>query len=648
MSNLPRIGRIAGLAGLVLFNITAGGEDTLARWEALFGPADISRVSGNGALTAGVNSYGRVTSCRWPSPGYYDQLAYRTISRSLPELGVPPWHGLQWAVRLGNAVYWLRGGDERDPTQAYADEGSTVIETRCCLRPGIYAVQSLFVHAQKDLLVAHVAVSGAAERPRIYWFENLTPCTRLIPELPLGDWAFDALNDFAVFANSEQHILYHFRPEAPGSADWERARALADRIAPANEWQVFGDGVWIGCATAEPWLGFQCATDESPQAAYGQIASGTLEGRKCAVGACHSAIELALTHPQSAWEATVFLGFGRNREEVDTLITYARERDYAGLREETEAYWTKWLAKQGLPAGAPLGAVRRRAALTLAQAMDRNSGAVVRAPITQPPLAVDCPGPGAWITLALDLLGDHERAERHLRFYLEALRGESRRGLPRGSLAAAYYANRREAAPHPVLDVEAVAWMLSSVWRHSRFLDHGSGLTYLASVWKPVSDAADFLAGWADSGGGPPLPSFDASALRDRQSSAQLLHTFMGLAAAMNIAAALGESSNESWNTRRRELEEQIRAHFAHDPKPLPLELTTPYWLKEVVPENREVNWDIWDATVEISGEPRPMRDVPFPTTAILAETASPDSFPDAFRAALQLIAAAESIYSGE
>jgi len=648
MPDRQRIGRIAGLAGLVVFTITAGGEDTLARWEALFGPADVSRVSGNGALTAGVNSYGRVTSCRWPSPGYYDQLTYRTISRSLPELGVPPWHGLEWAVRLDNSVYWLRGRDVQDSNQAYAGEGSTVIETICCLRPGVYAVQSLFVHAQKDLLVAHVAVSGTAERPRIYWFENLTPCTRLLPELPLGDWAFDALNDFAVFTDSEQHIVYHFRPEGSGSADWEQARALADRAAPANEWQVFGDGVWIGCATAEPWLGFQCATDESPEAADGQIAGGTLAGRKCAVGACHSAIELAVTFPESAWEATVFLGFGRNREEVDALITYARERDYAGLRKETDSYWTEWLTKRGLSAGIPLGTVRRRSALTLAQATDRNSGAVVRAPITQPPLAVDCPRLGAWITLALDLAGDHDGAEKHLRFYLDALRGEGHGGLPRGSLAAAYYANRMEATPHPVLDVEAVAWMLSSVWRHSRFLEQGSGLTYLASVWKPVSAAADFLAGWADSRGGPPLPSFDAGVLRDRQSSAQLLHAFMGLAAAMNIAAALGESRHEDWNTRRRELEEQIRAHFAHDPTPLSLDLTTPYWLKEVVPENLEVNWDIWDATLEISGEPRPMRDVSFPTKAILEETAPSDSFPDAFRAALQLIAAAESIYSGE
>lgn len=637
---------LVGLAGLALFGFAASGEDTLDRWEAIFGPPDVSRISGNGGLTVGVNSQGRITSCRWPSPGYHDQLTYRTISRSLPELGVPPWHGLQWAVRLDNSVIWLH--DTQDPIQAYAGDGSTVIESRCCLRPGIYALQSLFVHPDKDLLVTRLEIADIAESPHAYWFANLTPCTRLIPELPLRDWAFDALNDFAVIADQERHIVYHFRPERIGSSDWARARDLADRNAPIQEWTAFGDGVWIGWAPEATWQGIQCATDESPEAADAQIARGKLDGRQCAVGACHSVIEPVTMRSGNAWETTLFLAFGRNQEQVTSLITYAREKGYTKLRDETETYWAAWLAKRGLSPRTPLCAVRSRALLTLAQATDRITGAVVYAPITQPPLAVDCPRLGAWITLALDLSGDHDAAERHLRFYLNALRGENRRPKPRGSLAAAYFTDGSEAVPHPILDAEAVAWMLSSVWRHSRSLEPGSGLTYLASVWKPVSIAADFLAEWTDSGGGPPFPSFDPAVLRDRRSSVQLLHSFMGLASAMNIAAALGENQIDDWSRRCRELEEQIRAHFAHDPKPLPLDLTTPYWLKEIVPVNREVNWDIWDATIEAEGESRPMRYVPFPASAILAQASDTDSFPDTYRAALRLIAAAVSIYSGE
>ena len=91
-------------------------------------PPDVSAISGNGALTAGVNPFGRVSLCRWPSPSYFNQVSYSTISSNLPMKGVRPQDGLQWGFRSADKTMWLREAPW-NATQHYAGDASTVIET---------------------------------------------------------------------------------------------------------------------------------------------------------------------------------------------------------------------------------------------------------------------------------------------------------------------------------------------------------------------------------------------------------------------------------------------------------------------------------------------------------------------------------------
>ena len=82
----------------------ASGFDAL---EDLYGPGDLAMASGFGGLTVGVNGRGTVSLCRWPSPGYHDQVGYRTTSREEPALGVREDHGLIWGIELDGALRWL-------------------------------------------------------------------------------------------------------------------------------------------------------------------------------------------------------------------------------------------------------------------------------------------------------------------------------------------------------------------------------------------------------------------------------------------------------------------------------------------------------------------------------------------------------------
>lgn len=645
------------LAAVLFWHLAAGASAGENWWEAQFGPADVTAISGNGGLTVGVNRYGRLTSCRWPSPGYYDQLHYLTRSRTLPELGVGPEHGAMWALRVAGQAYWLVGPPWQVEHQGYRSDASTVIETNAVLpQLGVKTLQTLFVHPEQDLIVARITVLGTPGPSAVYWFQNFSPCARLIPELPIADWALDALNDFAVFAAPGGERLYHFRPEHTGQEDWERAEALANKASAEGglppEWDVFDTGVWIGAATPNRVRAHQCGNDQGPNSARAAIETGRFAGSSSAVGQCHAAYDLipedrargSARAGDRALITTVYIAFGQNRQRVDDILDYAGERGFDCLQRETEAYWRRWLEPAGLTLEeSALESTRRRALLTIAQATDRQTGVVVRAPITQPPMALAFARYGAWITLALDMAGYPSLAERNTRFYAEVLRREGRPGMPRGSLPAACYANHVPALPHVILDVDATAWMLGSLWRHAAFLDRKARRDYLESVWDTVDVAADFLIQWKHGVKGEPLHSFERNRLRDTRSVSSQLLILMGLESALEMAAVLQKPAPEAWAVRRRELDTLVRFHLLNDPAPWLLEPETACWLRDVAPQDHPM----WRATVKVEGGQIALRNVAFPAGAFLDEPARRPSYPDAAHAAMQFIAATLRLYGG-
>ncbi len=655
---------LCGLAASAL--ATVGDYNGL---EQLFGPADISAATGNGALTVCANPHGRISVCRWPSPSYHDQVAYRTRSEELPALGVAPWHGLMWGVRISGETRWLTG-PPWTATQRYRHPAATIIETLSQWPNSDLAVtQTVFVHPVHDLLVAQVRVRGAGQAPELYWYANFAPCTRLIPELPVADWALDAYNDFAVFAEGAPTTIYHFRPHRPGADAWAKAERQAADGTLGQKAGDFGDGVWIGYTSPEPIVGFQCGNQDTPTSAFRQAGEGCLRSESAAVGQCNGVLALVPQQDGDEYRATVYVAFGANRAEVDAALNYAQRSGYANLARRHEVYWGWRVGLAALPAtdDQELLVLCTRCLVTLQQAMDRTTGAMVRCPGTQPPLALDWARHGFWMTLALDMAGYRDLAEKHTLFYCETVRTEGSRGKPLGSLPAASYANHIEAMPHVILESDAAAWMLATFWRHALFLEAEERTAYLAQVWDAAERAAAFLAGWGDGRTGAPLHSFHPGQCRDARSLRLLLATFMGVDSALRIADALGREAPPQWRERKRDLNVLVLIHCVDDNGRWKLDQPIPFGLGEIAAtmmpdsEDIEAGWlvaleslegyraarALCDIALAWRGKPDKLAQLQPLLKPVLAnalkrghENGSSPVFPDAATAALAYIAA--------
>lgn len=371
--------------------------------------------------------------------------------------------------------------------------------------------------------------------------------------------------------------------------DWEHASRLTKRGGMTSEWANFDNGVWIGYTTPDTVTAFQCGESEAPSSAYTQACAGRLAGNDSALGQTNSALQF---QPTSDGNATVYVAFGERQSDVSALLDYAHDRGFGSLRHETETYWREWLARATLPntQDSELLDLCRQSLMAMAMAMDRYSGAMIRAPFTQPPLALDWPRHGAWMTYAWDMAGFHDLAEKHALFYVDCFRKTSQRGKPLGSLPAALFADRTEALPHLVLDLQAVAWTLWSFCRHAEFLDPESQEAFLSKVWPGFDLGAEFLVAWKDDRSGLPLHAFDPTVWRDAQTPNDLLCAYMGMDCAVAIAKRL-RYDRPNWEQRSRELESLARYHCFDAAGQWRIENPIRFWATAVVPLD-DPRWD--------------------------------------------------------
>ena len=536
------------------------GADAPDLAETLFGPADCTAVTGNGGLTVGVNAYGRVTTCRWPSPGHHDQLGTPPPPGDESEGPNGLSGGVMWGFRVDGTTHWL-AAPPFTTTQAYEHSGSLVINTTAKLPESAGQVtQTTFVHPERDILAMRLTLEGFSTPPEVYWYGDFSPCTRLVQQLPVADWAFDGLNDFAVFTDPIAKRTHHFRPALPGLYEWEFAKELTQVNAKTKAWARLGDGVWISFATADGAGTVHCGSEKGPDSLLAQANAGSLRGAGSAVGQCASL--LAVTPGPSSdgtVQVTVFAAFAGSKIDADMALAQAHKSGFDQLRQETEEYWWNWLKSVTLP---PVTADfldrGRRCLLHLAVATDRQTGGIARAPISRPPLALDWPCYGAWITHALDSAGLRDEASRHSAFYLDAVRTEAVAPSPLGSLPWACYTDGMEAAPATLVDTEGTAAVLWSIWNHSRLLPPEQQTAYLAECWDRLDLMGSFLAGRVDSRTGEPLHSFTAHRMRDSRSDELLVSLYTGLDRAVRIARLLGHA-RPHWETRLQQLGPLLR-----------------------------------------------------------------------------------------
>lgn len=536
------------VAAMVYVSAFSNPTFAQSRSERIFGPTDLAAITGNGRLTIGVNRSGRVTSCRWPSPGYYEQIAYATQSRSEPLLGVEPWHGASWALQFGDHFVWTH--DDRWSHRLISSGATGVIEIESTLQDYDIRMRQQFAVAQEgDVFVARISVVGDLDgAPRAFWYANFSPSTRLSPQLPIS---LPDRDDFAAFVAPDLNAICQFRPRNPSSQSWRFARRLADGVEPPKNWAAFESGSYIVSGSSNATSAMLVGPDRGETSVADQVRAGKFSDQRSATGQSASAIEVELQAHDEGYTATIISAFGNTYADAAALFLTARSSDQQ-IAHESEIASTPDVTW-----------VMRRALATIRTCTDAASGSVVRAPTNTPPLALDWPRYGAWISMAYNAGGEGERAQKLLTFYANHARVKPKGDLPPGSLPAALYTNGVEAVPDAIIDAAAAGRVLWAMERHGSQLTQPEMQRFYRDVWDGVNAMADFLVQWREPGGRAPLYTFDYEALRDRRTTELYAASYLGVQSANTIANAINEPRPD-WRHAADELHESLRLHALH------------------------------------------------------------------------------------
>lgn len=213
-------------AGLLLaWSAVARAQTRIDGIEHLFGASNTNAVAGHGALTAGISADGDLTVLSWPSPSYYDQLAYIASNdldvRSEPHLGaldgMGSYVGLIVDDGSGPALTWLRA-TEWTHSQGYTkDDAPVPVTTFTRADLGLTVTLTDIVSPDTDVLTRDVRIQRAAGSTvtsvALAVYENLSPTLSQIEQLPVADWALDSRNDFFALYDKQNGEIIHYHPD---------------------------------------------------------------------------------------------------------------------------------------------------------------------------------------------------------------------------------------------------------------------------------------------------------------------------------------------------------------------------------------------------------------------------------------------------
>ncbi|MCL4692313.1 MAG: hypothetical protein KJ060_07365 [Candidatus Hydrogenedentes bacterium] len=566
--------------------------------ETLGGPPVCRTISGNGRLTIGVDAYGRIAACCWPGPGYANHLNAPT-----PDGPGEGGHGLVWGIRTGDVVEWLDGSDYEVVAQTVS-EGGPFVRTQCTIAgiPGSI-VQESFVHSEYDLLVSRVAISTAVDGDLVL-LADAAPATAAIPEVPFLEFLRAGATDFASFV--EGATVYHVRPAGLTSHDWLAARRWALQHESPTPEALQREGVWIAYRFAAGHSVARCFSNSDMPAGRLPFAFEDLPPSLSVAGDCVSAALPNLETAERERYAVLYLAFGSTRKEVEATLAYAIDTGYASLRAETESAWAPVLAGAALQVSPRFPEFREplvQALTTISIATSQESGAIIRAPGSQPLLSLDHPRHSVWAGLALDYLGLTEMAERHLSFLLSNVRTTDRPGMPAGSLPAALHGDGSDGLPRVVLDGTSVGWLLWAIDQHAGFLDAEAKGAFLEQTWPMVERLATFLMFRSDPSGATPY-SFDPQRLKERDTAEFLIACRLGLSSASVLALETGNERPE-WARRVTELERVLKTRALSSDGQWITDDPLPFWAAGILPLD-DPRWEIpaRNALAKIEGLP--------------------------------------------
>lgn len=522
--------------------------------ESPFGPPIAAASLGNGGITESVDDAGRLTGLGWPGPGWYDHVSYLNFSRGQPNKGAASNAGSFGG--LGSEWLTPDFGWRTVSQEWAADDSETLVTVLADDATEARVTITDVVDPSVDLIARNFRVDGTTDD--FAYYANMKPTTSRLPRAPsVTDGVADHLTDFATIWDAQRSLMLHFRPYKADAVPLTTLVTSHEGLARAEDAAAgtFGPGVYVAIGgqgdAAQHQAGVESAGLIRTEAEgtplfdpYYDLADGDLSGSDAAFGKTAGA--LAGLTPDDPGSYTVYIAAAETPEEASAIVQSAREKGFASIRTESEAWWQAWLQPAHLPAtdDARTLAVSRRALMLIRTAMDGDTAAIVANATVQTPYRQDWVRDGAFFNYALLLAGYPELAKDHARFYLSVYR-------PGGTWDSLYYPDGGEAGFVFPYEIDSQGFALWALWLPYEFT---GDLAYLADVYPAIADTANALLLCRDPRNGMQCLAAEDDAVQPTQGAQGAATTYLALNAAVDAAEALGVDPNPQWRARADEL----------------------------------------------------------------------------------------------
>ncbi len=493
--------------------------------------APIALVTGNGRITVALDDSGGLAQFSWPGPG------------AAPLLGDA---GARWQITTPEGTLDFSHGDWT-VTQQYAAPDSLVVVTQYRENGGgRSAEQTVAAIPDQDLLLVRLRLKGFSSTTRVFWSQSFLPYNRLVPGLAGDQPAIRAMNGFAAGYDSEARLLEHWRPIAPGKAQWNRVREWVRGGTCAET----GPGLYMGAATTNDIVQGTVCGDWEAWTRW--AAPAPLPGAARILGSAIGIVELTPTVSDGALELALFLGASDSRAGLRRTLAVAIQKGVAELEAAASHPGGAWGAVS--PESGGESTLLQRWCLSLLLSIDPTSGAALHAPLLVGSAVYSDVFDTAWSAAALDGMGLPDAAQRALAHHLQTVRSAQGVDTPAGSLPRKVYRDGATAFFSGNADPESAAWLLAACWRHAALLAVPERNGFLALHWPALSRCADYLARE------PRVGSALSGALAADAAPLDTLRThYLGLESSRRMAEALGEEEPGLWTDRREEIYARLR-----------------------------------------------------------------------------------------
>ncbi|HXG27879.1 MAG TPA: glycoside hydrolase family 15 protein [Nevskiales bacterium] len=516
---------------------------------------------GNGGLTVTLGEGARAIGVFWPSPILYDQnggqFGYETQPQAQDRARSAA-SGVRFGLRVDGRFYWLDDPALVHRTR-YADTRSLRLHQEVVLPDvALEALIESFVLPDRDVLIQNVRITnhGMARRVELVHYENLTPTDLALPlaTSSIGDTVLDyPIETVRISDRAIEHGAVHV-PVAFALG----GQPHPDRRMAGVDTSAVSDGASVTVNDRSLSVGFSPLPLPD---AYAAATRGHWLPIAQVVGPANAAqawdLDLA---PNTSATVRVVNAAGPTASAALERMQSTLSEEVVAQRETVDRYWWQWTERaQRRPNFARMPVTQRpalealfwRSLLVLGMNLDRTSGLLSAGAFRQPPYGHAWPRDTSITAYILGALGYREEARR-------ALRGTAALQRPDGGFGGASYNN---GTPWPLNEGLPLTYFGGQVdgtglfvWAVLQHYLQWNDADFLRDLWPSIRKAGDFMRVWADPGNGGHLASNEEDRFLPGQTIAGDVAVIMGLEAAIEIAARLGETADPAWAERAREI----------------------------------------------------------------------------------------------